>query len=108
MTHEVSSYDEKKASIEIAHVDNVEDGQKYDDGGILPVEDLTPEMDRTLRRKADMCVLPLMMLMYGLQYLDKMSMAYAVIMGFRKDRNITLSQYSWLSSIFREPGEQHR
>lgn len=34
--------------------------------------------------------------------LDKTSLSYASIMGLREDNNITLAEYSWLSSIFCE------
>lgn len=96
-----TTYDDKKH--EVAHIDHADhhDLEKYESND-LPVLEISAAADRSIKRRADTFVLPLMMLMYGLQYLDKMSMSYASIMGFRKDRNISIDQYSWLSSIFRE------
>jgi ACS family allantoate permease-like MFS transporter len=85
---------------------------------------LSPEEDARIRRKIDWNLLPLLSLIYGLQFvsapsvtnsmgggrdvsraeprfkLDKTCMSYAVVMGFRTDTHISLDQYAWLGSIF--------
>lgn len=61
---------------------------------------VSPEDDARVRRKIDWILLPYLMAIYGLQFLDKTAMTYASVMGFREDNHINLSQYSWLSSIF--------
>ncbi|GFZ44886.1 Uncharacterized transporter [Saitozyma sp. JCM 24511] len=61
---------------------------------------LSAEEDARIRRKIDWNLLPLLSLIYGLQFLDKTCMSYAVVMGFRTDTHITLDQYAWLGSIF--------
>ncbi|TXT10842.1 hypothetical protein VHUM_02347 [Vanrija humicola] len=71
------------------------DGDEFDDNYVL-----TPEEDKALKRKADLHLLPILCLGYFLQFLDKTSMSYAAVMGFRPDNKLSLSDYSWLGSIF--------
>lgn len=61
---------------------------------------VSPEDDARVRRRVDWILLPYLMAVYGLQFLDKTAMTYASVMGFRESNALTLSQYSWLSSIF--------
>ena len=42
----------------------------------------------------------LMCLIYGVNYLDKTALSYASVMGINSDLNLSVSQYSWLGSIF--------
>jgi ACS family allantoate permease-like MFS transporter len=42
----------------------------------------------------------LLFLVYSLQFLDKLTLSYASIMGLKKDVHMSGSQYSWASSIF--------
>ncbi|WOO79402.1 putative transporter [Vanrija pseudolonga] len=67
----------------------------------IPVpEDISPEDDARLRRRIDWHLLPLFCVIYCLQYVDKVAMSYAAIMGFREANHLSLAQYSWLGSIF--------
>lgn len=45
-------------------------------------------------------IMPLLCITYAIQFLDKTSLAYAAVMGIRKDNNLTLSQceLSWFRS----------
>lgn len=45
-------------------------------------------------------MLPMLVISYMLQYLDKATMSNAAILGLREDLNLTGSEYSWASSIF--------
>lgn len=56
--------------------------------------------DGLLSPRADLHIMPLMCAVYLIQFLDKTSLSYAAIMGIREDNKLSLSQYSWLSSIF--------
>ncbi|KAI0469788.1 major facilitator superfamily transporter [Xylariaceae sp. FL0804] len=47
-----------------------------------------------------MFVLPMMCLIFFLQYLDKQSLSYAAVFGLIDDLGMTSTQYSWCSSIF--------
>jgi MFS transporter, ACS family, allantoate permease len=48
----------------------------------------------------DLRIMPLMCIIYGLQFLDKTTLSYANIMGLKTSTNTTGSQYSWLGSMF--------
>jgi hypothetical protein len=44
-------------------------------------------------------LLPIMILSYLFQFLDKSALGYTAIMGLRNDLSMTGSQYSWSSGI---------
>jgi hypothetical protein len=44
---------------------------------------LTPEDERKLLRKIDYTLMPLLFVVYGLNYLDKTTLSYASIMGLK-------------------------
>ncbi|KAL5410026.1 hypothetical protein PMIN04_010796 [Paraphaeosphaeria minitans] len=60
----------------------------------------TVEEERQVLKKIDLFVLPLMCMVFFLQYLDKQSLSYASVFGLLTDLKMTSSQYSWCSSIF--------
>ncbi|OIW24478.1 MFS general substrate transporter [Coniochaeta ligniaria NRRL 30616] len=45
-------------------------------------------------------LLPLLLISYMLQFLDKTTLGFAAIMGIRNDTHLVGQQYSWLSSSF--------
>ncbi|KAF1976475.1 MFS general substrate transporter [Bimuria novae-zelandiae CBS 107.79] len=53
-----------------------------------------------VRRKIDRHLLPLMCFLYGLNYVDKVAMGWAVLFDFRADLKLVGDQYSWASSMF--------
>ncbi|KAI1504270.1 putative allantoate permease [Biscogniauxia marginata] len=61
---------------------------------------ITLSEERALLRKIDYTILPMMCLVFFLQYLDKQSLSYASVFGLITDLNMTNEQYSWCSSIF--------
>ncbi|CAG9940061.1 unnamed protein product [Clonostachys rosea f. rosea IK726] len=79
---------------------------------------MTPEQEKKLVRKIDLMLIPLMCLYclaangptranwshavacYFLQYLDKILLNYANVMGFQKDTKITGDQFSELAMMF--------
>ncbi|RMD41179.1 hypothetical protein DV735_g3944, partial [Chaetothyriales sp. CBS 134920] len=65
---------------------------------------LAPADEKRLLRKIDFHLLPVMFILYLLQYLDKTSLGYTAIMGIIEDTASTprslLSVYSWVSSFF--------
>jgi ACS family allantoate permease-like MFS transporter len=78
-------------------------GQKADEGYELFEEGAAPftlEQGNAVRRKIDLHLLPLMCLLYGLNYVDKVAMGYAVLFDFRKDLGLVGTEYSWASSMF--------
>ncbi|KAF2967771.1 hypothetical protein GQX73_g5829 [Xylaria multiplex] len=61
---------------------------------------LEPEEQKKLLRKIDRHMMPFLCVVYGLNYLDKTTLSYASVMGFKTDLNIGVSQYNWVASIF--------
>ncbi|TFK64965.1 MFS general substrate transporter [Pluteus cervinus] len=61
--------------------------------------EITPEQDRTVLRKIDIWVMPVVLLVYFLQQLDKSSLSYTSVFGIVQEAGLVGSQYSWLSSI---------
>lgn len=62
--------------------------------------DFTPEEERTVVRKIDTHVLPIMCLVFFCQYLDKQVLSYTAVFGLKTDLNLKGNQYSWLTSGF--------
>nr|POE62895.1 putative transporter [Quercus suber] len=56
--------------------------------------------ERTLRRKIDRMIMPLMWSCYCLQYLDKTLINYANVMGLEADTHIAQDQFSYLALVF--------
>lgn len=61
---------------------------------------LDPEADRKLLRKIDFYVMPLICILYAIQFMDKLSNSYASVLGLRKDLNMVGDMYSWTGSAF--------
>lgn len=84
------------------------------DRGASTIVAISAEDDGRIRRKIDINLLPLICVVVALQFvsrldfseailtiqLDKTCMSYAAVMGFREDTGLSLSDYSWLGSIF--------
>ncbi|KAF5856606.1 hypothetical protein ETB97_007106 [Aspergillus alliaceus] len=56
--------------------------------------------DRKLLRKVDWRILPIMFLKYFLQFLDKISLNYANVMGLQNDLNMCGIDFSRLATAF--------
>ncbi|KAF2166699.1 hypothetical protein M409DRAFT_66317 [Zasmidium cellare ATCC 36951] len=69
--------------------------------GHEPVE-YSPEEGRSVLRKIDLHLLPMLMWVYMIQFADKTSLNYASVMGIREDTHLDSNsdEYSWISSIF--------
>lgn len=55
---------------------------------------------RALVRKVDLQLLPLLMVTYGLQLIDKTTLSYSAVFDLREATNLVRDQYAWTSSIF--------
>jgi len=55
---------------------------------------------KRLLRAIDWHLMPVLMLAWGLNYMDKTALSYASIMGIKTDINLSASDYSWLGSMF--------
>ncbi|KAL5324622.1 hypothetical protein ACEPPN_009168 [Leptodophora sp. 'Broadleaf-Isolate-01'] len=77
---------------------SVSSGQPGDDHQRSAAE-ISAEESR-LVRKIDLRLVPLLIICYFLQYLDKGSIGFASILGIIPDLNLHDQQYSWANSIF--------
>jgi hypothetical protein len=94
----------RSASLERPEEDLKAIGGQVDEGYELfdeaAAQDLTDENSIAVRRKIDRHLLPLMCLAYGLNYVDKVAMGWAVLFNFREDLGLVGDEYSWASSMF--------
>lgn len=67
---------------------------------VIRESDYTPEEYKTLLRKIDRFLLPLMWFCYGIQQTDKTAISTQAIFGLVEDTNLVGQQYSWLTTIF--------
>ena len=66
----------------------------------LRADEVEPQEYAKVLRKIDFRLMPVMCLVYSIQFLDKTCLSYSSIMGLRTETNLTSSQYSWISSMF--------
>jgi hypothetical protein len=55
--------------------------------------------NKSVLRKIDLVILPLLLSIYALQSLDKTSLTYASVFGLIQDTHLHGQEYSWLGSI---------
>lgn len=76
------------------------------EGTVIEIDEAT---NKRLLRKIDMHLMPILCVVYGLNFLDKTTLSYASVMGIKEphtDNKMTSgidlsgSQYSWLGSMF--------
>lgn len=62
----------------------------------------TVEEAKTVLRKIDWALMPMLCWVYALQFADKTSLNYASLMGLREDTHLDpkSQEFSWASSIF--------
>ncbi|KAF2770399.1 putative MFS allantoate transporter [Teratosphaeria nubilosa] len=67
------------------------------EGQIIELDEAT---NRKLLRRIDWHLMPVMCVVYGLNYLDKTTISYASVMGIKKDIGLVGNDYQWLGSMF--------
>ncbi|KAJ5782429.1 hypothetical protein N7457_004203 [Penicillium paradoxum] len=65
-----------------------------------PLGDIDPQASGRLVRKIDLYIMPLICIVYFLQYLDKIAISYASVTGLRESANLQGNQFNWVSSVF--------
>ena len=60
---------------------------------------VTAEDNKRILRKVDLVILPVIIGIYILQFLDKATLASASVFGIIKDAHLVGNQYSWLGGI---------
>ncbi|ETS74221.1 hypothetical protein PFICI_14087 [Pestalotiopsis fici W106-1] len=68
-------------------------------GAVSHIDPDGPEAKRVLR-KIDLHLMPLLMITYMIQFLDKSCVSYAALWGMKEDAHLVGSEYSWLTTIF--------
>ena len=82
----------------LPHAYDADEAMKaFMEGGVLHVDEAT---NKRLLWKMDLNVMPLLCVVYGLNYLDKTTLSNASVMGIKKDINLSGDDYQWLGSMF--------
>lgn len=82
----------------IAHSHDADEAMKaFATGEIIEIDEAT---NKRLLRIIDWHLMPIMCVVYGINYLDKTTISYASIMGLKKDLNLKGDNYQWLGSMF--------
>ena len=68
-------------------------------GGLAP-QTWDPERSRRLLRRIDWHVMPLICVVYFLQYIDKTAISYASVTGIQESTGLQGSEFNWVASIF--------
>ncbi|KZP15481.1 MFS general substrate transporter [Athelia psychrophila] len=61
---------------------------------------LDPVEAQRIRRKIDIHILPMMCILYWMQYMDKTTLGSAAILGIDTSAHLSTNQYNWLGTIF--------
>jgi MFS transporter, ACS family, allantoate permease len=84
----------KAAQKVFEHSHDADEAMKaFESGEIIEIDEAT---NKRLLRTIDLHLLPLMCVVYGLNYLDKTTLSYASIMGLQKDIHLVGDNYQWL------------
>ncbi|PLN80254.1 putative MFS allantoate transporter [Aspergillus taichungensis] len=90
------------------HVDPTLEKHAHDaDEAMQAIQDLQGEAieldeatNKRLLRRIDWHMMPIMCVVYGMNYLDKTTLSYASVMGIKEDLSLKHDQYQWLASLF--------
>ncbi|TFK61073.1 MFS general substrate transporter [Pluteus cervinus] len=61
---------------------------------------LDPKEVLRVRKKIDIHIIPLMCILYRIQFMDKTTLGSAAILGIRESTHLSTNQYNWLGTIF--------
>lgn len=73
--------------------------QLFNETGPLQ-QPLDPERSRRLVRRIDMHIMPLLYMVFFLQFIDKTSISYASVTGIRESTGLVGNQFNWVASVF--------
>jgi hypothetical protein len=87
----------KAAQRVLAHSHDADEAMKaFEAGEVIEIDEAT---NKRLLRLIDWHMLPLLCVVYGLNYLDKTTLSYASIMGIKKDIGLVGDDYQWLGYV---------
>jgi ACS family allantoate permease-like MFS transporter len=82
----------------LKHSHDADEAMKaFKSGEIIEIDQAT---NKRLLKIIDRNLIPLMCIVYGLNYLDKTTLSYASVMGIKKDIHLVGDDYQWLGSMF--------
>lgn len=91
-----------EAAEESTHISSIGPSQSFDDTYQLykahDAADIDPREAKRILRKIDYHILPILMMTYMLQYLDKSSINFASVYGLKEGTGLQGQDYSWLGS----------
>ncbi|KAF8519820.1 MFS general substrate transporter [Gautieria morchelliformis] len=73
----------------------VDEGARFNLG-----RDLDPTEALRVRKKIDRHILPMMCVLYWVQFIDKTTLGSSAILGIRADTHLNANESNWLSTIF--------
>lgn len=88
--------------IDTDHVKEIEGADEVLKYASLSSIEINESTNRAILRKIDLNIMPWLMGLYVLQYLDKGVLSYAGVMGIQAEAHMSSSEYNWLGS-----GELH-
>ncbi|KAK7045193.1 MFS general substrate transporter [Favolaschia claudopus] len=92
-------YDSKGTAHDVSvSVENVDTGAIVAAG--VDSAQLDPAEAIRIRKKIDRHILPLMCVLYWVQFMDKTTLGNAAILGIKQGAHLTTDQYNWLGTIF--------
>ncbi|CAK9786196.1 hypothetical protein CC85DRAFT_271311 [Cutaneotrichosporon oleaginosum] len=84
--------------IDVHEVDEKELDEAED--AIIAEQEFTPAEYSRVRWKIDLILMPVLMIIYGLQFADKTSLAAGVVFGLREDTKLVGNHYADLTTYF--------
>ena len=85
----------------MAGSDNQKSCTKVRETPVEPIEEFHTDVNRKkLTLKIDFHIIPLLLLTYVLQFMDKLAVSNASVFGLQEDNHLKKNEYSWVSSIF--------
>lgn len=84
----------------IKHAHDADEAMKAFEGLAGEVIELDEATNKRLLSKIDWNLMPIMCVIYSLQFLDKTTLSYASIMGLQTDLDLRGDNYQWLGSMF--------
>ena len=110
----VNEYSDEKVTADHVSLDHVATTRRKREAPPL-VRDLTPEdrqrLEKILIRKIDIRLMPMIILMYVLNYLDRNNIASARLAGLEDDLNLTSTQFNvcyHLMHLYKAQAEYNR
>ncbi|KAJ7121937.1 major facilitator superfamily domain-containing protein [Mycena filopes] len=101
-----ASLDDKRSDEK--HIEEKTDGgvevsvNDVDTGAMLASGDVELDSAEALRvrKKIDRHILPLMCVLYWVQYMDKTTLGSSAILGIKQATHLTTDEYNWLGTVF--------